>query len=411
MKNYYLKFSGLFFLMQAFMGYAQNSFKKGYYITNSNERKECFIKDIGWKNTPQNFQFKITKEGEISELGIDNVIEFGVNKEERFKRANVFIDKSVDDLRFISDKRAPEFVKKTVFLEILVKGDATLYIYKKGVQKKFFYEKDKGIEQLVFKRFKYNYKIKENNYYKQQLFKKLKCNNDLNFNNLNYTSKSLIELFVNYNKCKNLGFKYEENNNIKSSKLSLNLRPRINFINVDIVDLSNNSSYSLGSKNTFGIGAELEYTLGVNNNKWSLTFEPNYQVFKVEKDVQRKGVAFNSEVNFDYNYSAIELPFGVRHYFFLNKKESKLFINASFAVDLIINPSLDISINNINTTNPVPKEDFGNNFSLGLGFGYKYNDKYSIELRYNTEKDALGNSKVWSVKHNPVSLILGMKLF
>jgi hypothetical protein len=41
--------------------YAQISFEKGYYINNEEQRVECEIKNLDWKNNPKEFQFRVSE--------------------------------------------------------------------------------------------------------------------------------------------------------------------------------------------------------------------------------------------------------------------------------------------------------------------------------------------------------------
>lgn len=51
----------------------------------------------------------------------------------------------------------------------------------------------------------------------------------------------------------------------------------------------------------------------------------------------------------------------------------------------------------------------GNNFALGVG--YKYNNKFSSELRIQTSKNLLQGYNYWESNYNTVSIILGYTLF
>ena len=68
-------------------------------------------------------------------------------------------------------------------------------------------------------------------------------------------------------------------------------------------------------------GVETEFILAFNKNKWGVTIEPTYQYYKSEKKP--------SDVEAKLNYTSVEIPIGIRHYFYLSEK-SKIFINASY---------------------------------------------------------------------------------
>lgn len=41
--------------------YSQISFQKGYYIDNTNQKINCLIKNIDWKNNPTEFEYNYPK--------------------------------------------------------------------------------------------------------------------------------------------------------------------------------------------------------------------------------------------------------------------------------------------------------------------------------------------------------------
>jgi hypothetical protein len=97
------------------------------------------------------------------------------------------------------------------------------------------------------------------------------------------------------------------------------------------------------------------------------------------------------------DYQSLELPIGIRHYFYL-KEHSKIFVNASYGPDISIH-------SNINYNNGWSYEiSSGANFALGLG--YKFHDRISIELRYLTSQSLLRYG-YWDSDYKTVSLILG----
>lgn len=83
----------------------------------------------------------------------------------------------------------------------------------------------------------------------------------------------------------------------------------------------------------------------------------------------------------------MEIPLSVRHDLFLNT-ESKLAINASFFLDFSLGFTIeftraDNSILNLLDVNP--------GTHLAVGFGYKFDDKYGIEMRHQFGKEPLSN--------------------
>ncbi len=51
------------------------------------------------------------------------------------------------------------------------------------------------------------------------------------------------------------------------------------------------------------------------------------------------------------------------------------------------------------------------NICLGIGAGYKYNDKYSIEVRYYLNRDILTDYVNWNSNFKSLNIVLGYTLF
>jgi len=57
--------------------------------------------------------------------------------------------------------------------------------------------------------------------------------------------------------------------------------------------------------------------------------------------------------------------------------------------------------------NSVPTFEFESNINFGFGIGYKYNNRYGIELRYHSNRELLKNYSSWSSDYKTVSFIIG----
>ncbi|SDH33785.1 hypothetical protein SAMN04488062_10680 [Flavobacterium omnivorum] len=389
---------------------SQISFEKGYFITNDGEKIDCLIKNIDWKNNPVDFEYQLVQNGTLINENIKSVQEFGIYNNSKYIRRTVKIDKSGNNINNFSDDKNPIFIEEQLFLKALIEGKSNLYQYENKNLRRFFYNKDNGIiEQLVFKNFKnYENKTGENNQFRQQLWNDLKCPSfTLNkMTNLKYQKNSLIAFFTEYNKCNNSEFiNYE--NKVKKDLFNLSIRPRLNNSSFFVEDLvSNSPDIDFGNKLGFGLGIEAEFILPFNRNKWAITIEPTYQNFKSEKEVN--GSFFSSgEQIVTANYNYIEIPISVRHYFFLNK-DSKVFINASYIIAISSNSSLEFTS---------PPYIFSKSVELitrrnfGLGVGYKFKNKYSLEMRLQTSKNIMANYSYWDSNYKTSSLIFGYTLF
>ena len=184
--------------------YSQIIFENGYFIDESNNKNECLIKNVDWKNNPTEFEYKFSQNDTVHKATIKTVKEFGIYNVSKYIRAKTNIDKSSEQIDKMSSERNPNFQEELLFLKVLIEGKASLFLYIDGNLTRFFYKlNDSEIQQLVYKRYLIDDIILENNSFKQELFLKLKCEeivlNDIK--NLRYSNRDLEKLFIKYNKC------------------------------------------------------------------------------------------------------------------------------------------------------------------------------------------------------------------
>lgn len=379
--------------------YSQINFEPGYFIDNAGQKIDCLIKNTGWKNNPTGFEYKLSINAVSKNGDINSVQGFGINNILKYTRSTVKIDRSNDNINRLSTDENPIFIKETLFLKILVQGSASLYQYTDGVVVRYFYNIDTSeIEQLIYRSYKTaDNKIGKDNTFKHQLWHNLKCS-DFNIQMielLEYKKNDLVKFFIKYNECNGAEFiNYEE----KVKKDLFNLTPRIgaNISSLSIQNrVSNSRDTDFGSEFALRFGLEAEFVIPFHKNKWSLIIEPTYQYFKSGTELPTQAVSVD--------YKSIELPVGIRHYFFLNDN-AKIFLNGSFIAILSNNGSIidfeserDLEIRT------------ENNFAFGLG--YKYNDKYSLELRYQTPREVLDSFVFWSSNYQTLSMVFGYSFF
>lgn len=380
--------------------FPQIVFEKGYFINDNNDRIECLIKNVDWKNNPFDFKYKFSETSEVQTIGIQTVKEFGINNISRYERAVVNIDRSSEDLSMLSTDRNPVFLEEVLFLKVLVEGQASLYLYEEKNLTRFFYRlNDSAITQLVCK----IYLVKDrnigtNNQFRQQLLNDFKCQDIsiIEIETLNYYENELVRFFVKYNECQNVSF-INYNEKQRKDIFSLNLRPGLNISSLSMENpISDAEDNDFGPELTFRAGLEFELILPFNKSKWSIIVEPTYQYYKTEK--ASEGV---NDQHVEVDYKSIELPLGIRHYFFLNEK-SKIFINVAYVIDFSFNSAIKYELGwqyEINT--------MGN---LAMGLGYKYR-RFAAELRYQTSRSVLNNYPLWDSDYKTISVIFGYSIF
>lgn len=358
--------------------YSQINFEKGYYIDNSNQKINCFIKNIDWYNNPTEFEYKLTEESDFKKTTIRNVKEFGIDSISKYVRSKVKIDRSEENFNYnTSSIKEPKLKEETLFLKVLIEGKSNLYEFNDKSLKRFFYSKaDASIEQLIYKLYKLSDKVLQNNKYKQQLWYDLKCENfEINdYEKIDYTKSELVDFFVKYNECHHSNFINFEKKG-KKKMLHLSIKPGFNT----------SSSNKIIDPFRPRIGVEAEFTLPFNKGKWAIVVEPNYQFFETSAK--------------QHPFNGFEFPIGIRHYSFL-KNNSKIFFNVLYNIGIAPKTS------NLSTTN----FEVSNLNIFDIGIGFKKNDKYSLELRYLYERP-FSKDIVNAYGVDSLSLIFGYTFF
>ncbi|RED25037.1 outer membrane protein with beta-barrel domain [Flavobacterium cutihirudinis] len=392
---------------------AQISFEKGYFISNDGKKTDCYIRNLDWMSNPTNFKYKLQlNDSDVKTESIETAQEFSIDNECKYKRLKVNIDRANDDQKEATGKRNPEWKEETVFLKVLVEGEAILYSYREDSGDKFFYSTQTvPAEELV--RVSY-LKNGENGGYIMQLSNNVRSSNiaDKDVKNLNYKKSDFIKYFTKYN---NIQPATGENEATKASKklLFVKVTPGLSFASVSAKNSANSSlNVDFDNKMVFKIGAEVEYVFPFNKNKWSLFANPMYQKYESEKNyiyystsaMENRETPYNAKID----YSSVQMPVGIRHYMFLNQN-SKIFINALYSFEISGNSK--ISYTNM-TPGSIAKGDFEShsdtNFAFGLGYNFK--SKFSVEARFNTKKELM-DYQTYSAKYNAVDFIVGYTIF
>lgn len=392
-------------LLVSFAAYSQTSFESGYYITNTNQKIEGLIRNLDWKNNPDNFVFKKSENENQEVLTIETVTEFGIYNKSKYVRQRVNIDRSSDIPGMLSMDRRPDFKEEELFLKVLVEGKANLYSYEDQRVLKFFYSADTlNVEQLVYKRYvNTERQIFKNNTYIQQLWNNLKCPSIAlrEVEQVNYKAKDLWNFFTKYNTCH--GFQSE----------GLIEKPKGDLFNITVrTGLNSTTAFAeynsegawvradFGQRSSLRIGVEVEVILPFNNNKWSLFAEPTYQYYKATTETTSSSNR-PREVNIDYR--SIEVPVGLRHYFFLNSSTS-IFVNGGAVFDF---PG-DSNITSLFSTEV--NWPLKSSVSFVLGAGIKINN-LSLEGRYLTGREFLDTTFYVNSNYKTISIILGYTIF
>lgn len=384
--------------------YSQITFEKGYFIDEAGQKFECLIKNIDWSKNPTGFQYKLTADGETKNATLETIKEFRVDGASKYIKAMVKIDQSPSDLSNLSIERNPIFIEKLLFLKVIIEGNATLYSYEEGTLTRFFYSTPgKEINQLVYKMYRNDGNVLNNYSYRQQLFQNLSCSglDEADFNKLRYYYQDLKRIFIKYNKCDDPNYVHDPALKRKGA-FNFSLRPGVSLVDLKMANPFSDYLYTeMDNKPSFRFGAEVEYILAFNKNKWAILIEPTYQYFSAEKLTDTMNPSYGV-ITTSVEYQSIEVPVGVRYSIFLNK-DSKIFLNALGVFDFSFNSSVKFKRGNGSDLDSPLKIKAGVNPAVGLG--YKIKNKYGIEIRYQINRNILYKYLLWEGKYNAAAII------
>jgi hypothetical protein len=375
---------------------SQIDFEKGYYIDNNGSRVEGLIKNVDWDNNPENFLFKQAVDTEPRQVNIDQSSEFGIDNVSKYVRATVDLDRSSDKVSELSTVRAPDFKKETIFLKTLVQGKASLYVFVDGDVQKFFYQADDvPLQQLVYKSYLYKDIINQNLTFREQIRSALKCDkpSQNEIERVAYSQSALRKIFLQYNECVNVEV-IDFVNKEKRDFFNLWLRPRLmmSSLSASHSTAGGTDDFQFEDQVKFSAGIEAEFILPFNRNKWAIIAEPTYQYYK----------ASISSEPISVDYKAIELPLGLRHYFFLNE-HSKLSLAIAFQLNFPgeskVTHHSNVELNISKTTN------------MAFEAGYVFRNRLCAAFRVQTKRELLGSYKIWDSDFNTMAIVVGYSPF
>ncbi|MFD1095579.1 tRNA modification GTPase [Salegentibacter chungangensis] len=394
--------------------YSQISFEKGYFINNSNQRTECQIKNEDWRNNPTEFEYRLSENSKPEKARINSVKEFGIYNTSKYFKHRLSIDRSSDKINEMSYEKKPLFEEDELFLKVLVEGKANLYEYVEGPLTRYFYNKNNSdIEQLIHKSYKNaDGDVAKNMRFRQQLWNNLKCPQFKlsKIEDVDYSQTDLVRFFTEYSNCNKAKVTTFEQKKERDF-FNLSLRPRMNSSSLALQKSTSGYTWNIdfGNKTGIAFGVEAEFILPFNKNKWSLLIEPTYQNFKSEKTIEAENVS-GGKLKTEVNYSSIEIPLSLRHYFYLNNN-SKIFADISYIFDSSSSSQVKLTRADDSDLSTFEPLEIKSGKSVAFGIGYKLNDKYSLELRYLTSRDILTNYSHWDSDYKTLSVIFGYSIF
>ncbi|WP_116788309.1 outer membrane beta-barrel protein [Flavobacterium psychrotrophum] len=406
MKNHFFLLLAVLFNISCF---AQINFEPGYTVNNQGVKTECLIKNTGWKNNPENFEYRLSANSEVKRGNINEFSEFSVT-EYTFRRFTLNIDRSPETIAWLSDSNQPLYKKETLFLNVLVQGDITLYKYEDSEMLRFFYSSLQNGQpvQLIYKMYKEDTKILYNKTYKSELQKLMsdRINTPELFKKLEYKEKPMVKLFREYNGVS------DENPlagvSKETGKFKIKAGAGVNFVSLktDYVSAAE-APHDFSPKATFSVGIELEYILPFNENKWAVFTAPSYQSY-TNKATDNYFEGPSRVLNtWSVKYNSLDIPLGARHYIYINSN-ARFFINAGYIYSQAFGDSKITFSKSFVTTGSTAltaeaKSKRQSSFFAGAGFSY---GQLSLEARYIGKRSLVSGYGSWASDYSGINLIL-----
>jgi hypothetical protein len=383
----------------------QIEFEKGYFIDNEDIQTECFIRNMAWDSNPTEFNYKLELTGNAETVTIQNVKEFSIYNEIKYIRADVEIDKSSSDPNRLSEYRVPQWESEVLFLQVLIEGDATLFLFKDGKMVKYFYSIDGIIpKQLVYKRYFKEDRVTTavNKRYQNQLWTELRLPNATmsSVTNVSYKITSLSNYFKKYNGQSNKGF-VEHKNSIKGDGAKFNLKVQAGISNPELT-ISNSrtgKSISYGSDMDYRFGMEIEMMLPFNKSKWAFYIDPSFVKYNSEAKVYDY---YGEPEYLEAKFTSFKVSFGLRYYLYLNPK-SRLYVGISVPYHQNFNTLLEVFYDD-----ELDVTERSLTF-IGVGVGYSY-ERFNLQFRRDPERSILKASGFWGEEMQDYSLTLSYQL-
>ncbi|MXN91816.1 hypothetical protein GR160_11320 [Flavobacterium sp. Sd200] len=373
------------------IAYAQD-IQQGYYIDASGQKTEGYF-SYGNFAEPSTLKFGNSPEGNFEDFKYNDIMEYGVDGDFKYQKVTVDLEISTIKANEVSKVRNPEWASKTIFVNVLLEGDASLYSYYSPGGKLFFYKVDSKnvpLTQLVYKK----YYTPENEvaisrFYQQQLLTDVNCNGQdtKDFSKVRYSQSSLEKLFTEYNQCKGGQLKTYGAKKDRSVKLEFTVFAGVNYSGMKLDNTNPPISDNTNTEAGFGFGGEVAIT--IPSRKFSFFVKADYE--RMSTDFVREWREGESYVKTSYiiDVNIINVYAGARYNYMLNSN-NKLYADAAVVTGL---PSGSFERHYYSGTSSDPytgqlyETKPGKDMFFNFGLGYTLNNKYGIEFRVDTPRD------------------------
>lgn len=379
--------------------FGQKDFRQGYYINNQGLKVEGYIKSNTFKtsNDPSfsNFEFKIASNQPIQNIEKSVVREFGSGLDLKFVKMKAL----VDDVSFFNkSNNSKDFTvtEKTVFLNVIVEGKATLYAYDGGQGVKYLWKKEgdeEVVQQFLYKQYyQASMNLASNATFKDQLFKNLSCQNQTasDFSKVQYDKEELISIFENYNKCNgSASIAFEDSDEMKT-RVYFSALLGYNLGNFRVDNIQHPTVPETIGMASIGGEAELLFASGTTG------IYANFEYKNAKGSTEQTGSVSqigNADLRRVYRLDAnfFDLVGGVRFYKKI-KTHSEVFLGAGVGVNFVSGrlPFYQSSAGDEDLIQ-IRNIELGGSPFFTCQVGYRFNKHYGIDINYDSAKKIFGD--------------------
>ncbi len=393
--------------------YAQTNFIEGQITLKDGSVLSGLIDYRDWKRTPTQISFKKSVEGNLIYYTPEQLMSFNV-LDDKFTSRLVMLDMTEQRIQKMDFRDEVKLIEKHIFLNVLVVGEISLYVYQNVRQHLFIIKNNDKIIELIYRK-----KLAKNNIdifdYKKYIGQlKLLTNNceSVKINDIGFKSQVIMKIITKYNNCNENGSTQEYlKKNISKSEKNLFVFAGVSNATLRIQSNDFYMKYFVGdeSEKNFKFGLAYEFVLGKNLKKWSVYSQLSYHSYNIlfKENPQTATVVYK-----DYKFK--ENVFNIAtllRYKIKNQKIKKFtpFVNLGLGYNLKIkSKSSYTKFNTFNGNGSERKVGISPNFYLVGGVGILYK-KFSLELRYLSIND-IYVSPVTKGKLSELGIVLGYSI-
>jgi hypothetical protein len=375
---------------------AQDNLKRGYIITLKGDTVHGLIDVSGWGMNPSNVLFKTYPGDEGTSYDPYDIKQFGIGNEV-WEGGFVDVEVSSQSDGQLSEDPNLFLEKDLVFLQAIIKGNKSLFVYRKTINELFYIKTDSTYELLVYKKYLKTSKVDgswktttntvENKRYVGQLLIYLGDCPQIKskINNAKYEIEALKGLFKEYYKCTGENVQIIKPEKNISFKLSLIAGYSIRKLDFDFLTKDPNNPNDPVTFNTYPFGAAVEISRPVSNPTWSFYTEFKllnfYRYQKVTRITENESYTVKS---LDYRAKSTQWTNMIRYTRPVNRWS--LFANAGITSELLKGSDYStVTVTILGNKSNYHKDTTGKYRALRAcaGVGARYSH-FSLETRYET---------------------------